>query len=85
MRFDTQPVRSSVILIAFYASVANDSTLFYFITNKNAPQHKIITIDIADPGFEQKDIVPEDQNASLENAMAVNDKYLVLVYKKNVS
>jgi prolyl oligopeptidase len=65
--------------------VANDSTLFYFITNKDAPQNKIITIDIADPKFKQKDLIPEDQNANLETALAVADKYLVVLYKRNVS
>lgn len=65
--------------------MANDSTLFYLITNRDAPQNKIITIDIADPTFNHKDLIPEDKDANLENAHAVGDKYLAVLYKKNVS
>lgn len=71
---------------AFSPSIANDGTKFYFLTNKDAPQYKLVTIDIADPPEKQvfKDLIPEDEGAALEQALVVNNDSLVVVYKRNV-
>ena len=53
------------------------------MTNKDAPREKIITIDIADPGFKRKDLIPEQKGAKLEIGILVQD-HLVIVYKKDV-
>ena len=66
-------------------SVANDGTIFYFITNKDAPQYKLVSIDIAAEKREFKDVIPEDKGAHLEDVLAVADDKLVTVYKRNVS
>lgn len=63
--------------------IGNDGTLFYCLTDKDAPQEKIITIDIADPKFTMKDLVPEQKDAKLEAADLVGD-YLITVYKRDV-
>ena len=64
-------------------SIGNDGTLFYLVTNKDAPREKIITIDIADPNFKRKDLVPEQKDAKLEIGMLIKD-YLIIVYKRDV-
>jgi len=64
-------------------SIGNDGTLFYFVTNKDAPREKIVTIDIADKGFKQKDLVPEQKVAKLEIGVLVGD-HIVIVYKRDV-
>jgi prolyl oligopeptidase len=54
------------------------------VTNKDAPREKIITVDIADPKFARKDLVPEQKDAKLELGMLIKD-HLVIVYKRDVS
>lgn len=68
---------------ASYEIIGNDGTLFYLTTNKGAPREKIVTIDIADPKFTQRDLVPEQKDSKLVVGMLVND-YIVIVYKKDV-
>jgi prolyl oligopeptidase len=69
--------------VLFTLSIGNDGTLFYLLTNKDAPLEKIITIDIADPKFTPKDLVPEQKDSKLEVATLIKD-YIVIVYKKDV-
>ena len=64
-------------------SIGNDGTRFYFLTDKDAPREKIITIDIADQKFTQKDLVPEQKDAKLEIAELVGD-HIIIVYKRDV-
>ena len=53
-------------------SVANNGTTFYFLTNKDAPQYKLVTVDITHPAEQRvfKDILPEDKDAHLEDVLA---------------
>jgi len=53
------------------------------VTEKDAPLEKIITIDIADPNFTQKVLVPEHKDAKLSTAMLIRN-HLVTVYTKDV-
>ncbi|KAI0081447.1 hypothetical protein K474DRAFT_1587789 [Panus rudis PR-1116 ss-1] len=71
---------------ARYDYVANDGTVFYFYTNLNAPQNKLVSVDISHPPEQRvfKDVLPEDKNAHLEDILAVNDQHFVVVYKRNV-
>ena len=65
-------------------SIENDGTKFYIHTNENAPQYKVITIDIADPKFTHKDLIPEDKQAKLESVDFANSDTFITVYKKDV-
>ncbi|TDL29150.1 hypothetical protein BD410DRAFT_779479 [Rickenella mellea] len=69
---------------AAYEPLENDGTKFYIRTNKDAPQHKLITIDIADPKLTQQEFIPEDKDAFLEDATFVNNDAIAIVYKRNV-
>ncbi|KAF9645343.1 hypothetical protein BDM02DRAFT_3149057 [Thelephora ganbajun] len=68
---------------ASYDIIGNDGTLFYLVTNKDAPREKIVTIDIADPNFIRKDLVPERKDSKLEIGVVIRD-HLVIVYKRDV-
>ena len=65
-------------------SIGNDGTKIYIQTNKDAPQYRLITIDLSDPNFTQIELVPEDKDAKLETADLVDNNKLALVYKRNV-
>jgi len=63
-------------------SLTNKGPVFYLKTNKSAPKHKIVAVDISgENNFE--DVVPE-ADATLSDALCVNKDYLLLIYKKNV-
>lgn len=69
---------------AEYRVIANDGTKLYILTNENAPRYKVITIDLADPKRERKDLIPEEKDAFLDDVRAVGKDYFAVVYKRNV-
>ncbi|OSD01749.1 hypothetical protein PYCCODRAFT_1368709 [Trametes coccinea BRFM310] len=71
---------------ANYEYIANDGTKFYFLTNKDAPMYKLVTVDIAEPAGKRvfKDLIPEDKKAHLQDVLAINGDYAAVVYKHNV-
>lgn len=71
---------------AKYEYIANDGSLFYFLTNKDAPRSKLVSVDLADPPEDRvfKDVIPTDDNAFLEYVLAINNDYLAVVYKRHV-
>ena len=73
-----------LLLIPEQHRLANDGTKLYIRTNQDAPQYKVITMDLDDPKREQKILIPEDKDAHLEDFLAVNHDSFVAVYKRNV-
>ncbi|KAF8883417.1 prolyl oligopeptidase [Infundibulicybe gibba] len=69
---------------AEFEVIANEGTLLYIKTNLNAPQYKLVTVDLAEPTTHFTDLVPEDHNAHLSQVHYVNQSQFVLVYKRNV-
>ncbi|KZT12672.1 uncharacterized protein LAESUDRAFT_718954 [Laetiporus sulphureus 93-53] len=71
---------------ADYQYIANDGSKFYLMTNKGAPQYKLVSIDLADPPEKRvfKDVIPEDKDAHLEGVHAINENSLIVTYKRNV-
>jgi prolyl oligopeptidase len=69
-----------------FGSIANDGTTFYFLTNKNAPRYKLVSINIAEPVGQRvfKDVIPQDKDAHLEDILPINNDKFVVVYKRNV-
>ena len=69
-----------------FCSIANDGTKFYFLTNKDAPRYKLVSIDISEPAEKRifKDVIPEDKDAHLEDILPINGNKLAVVYKRNV-
>ncbi|KAF8576207.1 hypothetical protein K439DRAFT_1649348 [Ramaria rubella] len=68
---------------ASYRYVANDETKFYIKTNKDAPQHRIVQLDLIDPNS-LVELIPEDKDAHLEEVFAVSGDKFAVVYKRNV-
>lgn len=67
----------------FACSISNDGTKFYLQTNKDAPQYRVVSFDLADPTSTFHEFLPEDNNALLEVVKAIGDKFIV-IYKRNV-
>ncbi|CAN1322865.1 Prolyl endopeptidase [Linum perenne] len=69
---------------AMYGTIANDGTLFTFLTNKDAPRYKIVRVDLKHPSS-WTDVVPQsDSKDVLENAYAVNGDRLIVSYLSDV-
>ena len=63
---------------------SHSGSLFTFKTNLLAPHYKLITIDMADPTYEKKDLVPESSTDVLNWALCVAKDKLVLNYLQDV-
>ena len=74
------------MLILMCYSVANDGTVFYLRTNKDAPQYKLVSVDIAVPPEKRvfTDLIPHDENARLQEVLAFNGDHAAVVYKRDV-
>ena len=64
---------------AMYQAVANDDTVFTFLTNKDAPKYKLVRVDLREPNT-WTEIIPQSENDVLDSAVAVNGNQLVVSY-----
>ncbi|KAF8529233.1 prolyl oligopeptidase [Hysterangium stoloniferum] len=69
---------------AEFGYIANDGTKFYLQTNKDAPQYRVVEIDLTDPSRNLREFIPENKDAHLGTILAVADDKFVVVYKRNV-
>jgi prolyl oligopeptidase len=68
---------------AQYQHIANDDTVFTFLTNKDAPKYKVVRVDLKEPGS-WIDVVPEYGKDVLESACAVNGDKMIVSYLRDV-
>ncbi|KAF3321141.1 prolyl endopeptidase [Carex littledalei] len=68
---------------ASYNEIANDGSVFTFLTNKNAPKKKLVRVDLNNPDS-WEEVVPEDEHNVLEYAYAVNNNQLLTCYMSDV-
>lgn len=68
---------------ASYHYVANDETIFTFLTNKDAPRNKLVRVDLKEPSS-WIEVLPEDKKDVLESAAAVNGNQIVVNYLSDV-
>lgn len=68
---------------AKYDIVANDGTLFTFLTNKDSPRYKLVRVDLNEPNV-WADLVPEAEKDVLESVHAVNKNQIILSYLSDV-
>ncbi|KAL1193179.1 Acylamino-acid-releasing enzyme 1 [Cardamine amara subsp. amara] len=68
---------------AQYIAIANDETLFTFLTNKDAPKYKVVRVDLKEPS-NWTDIIAEHEKDVLSTAYAVNGDQLVVSYMSDV-
>lgn len=68
---------------AKYEAIANDDTVFTFLTNKDAPKYKLVRLDLKEPS-NWSDVIPEAENDVLESAYAVNVDKMIISYLSDV-
>ncbi|KAK4753341.1 hypothetical protein SAY87_022139 [Trapa incisa] len=68
---------------AMYDNVANDGSVFTFLTNKNAPRYKLVRVDLKEPNV-WSEVVPESEKDVLESVHAVNGNQMILCYLSDV-
>ncbi|XP_074603193.1 prolyl endopeptidase-like isoform X2 [Brevipalpus obovatus] len=70
---------------ASYEFVANDERIVYLHTNRDAPNYKMIKIDLDHPEKSNwQDIIPHHEKDVLSHLACVNDDKLVTVYMRDV-
>ncbi|KAG6856360.1 hypothetical protein H0H87_005269 [Tephrocybe sp. NHM501043] len=67
-----------------YHIIANEGPILYLRTNADAPQYKVITIDLSKDKPVFADLIPEDKGANLADVDFVNGDTFLVVYKRNV-
>ncbi|XWS24564.1 hypothetical protein CRYUN_Cryun28dG0113500 [Craigia yunnanensis] len=68
---------------AQHIPVANDDSLFTFLTNKDAPKYNLVRVDLKEPS-KWIDVIPEDEKDVLESACAVNGNQMIVSYLSDV-
>ncbi|XP_027330136.1 prolyl endopeptidase-like isoform X1 [Abrus precatorius] len=68
---------------AQYQAIANDDTVFTFLTNKDAPKYKLVRVDLKEPSA-WTDVIQESGKDVLESACAVNGNQLIVSYLSDV-
>uniref|UniRef100_A0AB74UDZ7 Prolyl endopeptidase n=1 Tax=Pseudostellaria heterophylla TaxID=418402 RepID=A0AB74UDZ7_9CARY len=68
---------------ATYTAVANDDSVFIFLTNKDAPNNKLVRVDLNNPDI-WTDVIPHSEKEVLESANAVNGNQLLVRYLSDV-
>ncbi|KAL0360470.1 UNVERIFIED_CONTAM: Prolyl endopeptidase [Sesamum radiatum] len=68
---------------ASYEYVANDDTIFTFLTNKDAPRNKLVRVDLKEPSS-WTEVLQEDKKDVLESATAVNGNQIIVNYLRDV-
>ncbi|KAJ3681936.1 hypothetical protein LUZ60_014509 [Juncus effusus] len=68
---------------AQYHYIANDDSLFTFLTNKDASKKKLVRVDFSQPDC-WEEVVQEDEKNVLELAQAVNKDKVILCYMSDV-
>ncbi|BAT82890.1 hypothetical protein VIGAN_03296200 [Vigna angularis var. angularis] len=66
-----------------YHAIANDDTLFTFLTNKDAPKYKVVRVDLKEPNV-WTDVIRESEKDVLESARAINGNQLIVSYLSDV-
>lgn len=66
-----------------YHAIANDDTVFTFITNKDAPKYKLVRVDLKEPST-WMEVLPESEKDVLESAVAVNGSQFIASYLSDV-
>ncbi|GAB4832981.1 hypothetical protein Ancab_007002 [Ancistrocladus abbreviatus] len=68
---------------ASYHAIANDGTLFTFLTNKDAPRYKLVRVDLKEQSS-WADVIPESEKDVLVSAHAVHHNKLLVRYLSDV-
>ncbi|KAI3696039.1 hypothetical protein L1987_79048 [Smallanthus sonchifolius] len=64
---------------AQYEAVANDDTMFTFLTNKEAPRKKVVRVDLKKP-YVWIEVLQESKNDVIESVLPVNRNQMIVSY-----
>lgn len=64
--------------------MANDGSRFWFQTNKDAPNERVVVVDVDADELAFETVVAEDPDAVLESAKVVGGDFLLLSYSRDV-
>ncbi|KAK1419720.1 hypothetical protein QVD17_29001 [Tagetes erecta] len=64
---------------AHYEVVANDDTMFTFLTNKKAPRYKIVRVDLKKPDI-WTEVLQESKHNVIESVLPVNKNQMIVSY-----
>jgi prolyl oligopeptidase len=70
---------------AEYSYITNESKRFWFKTNRNAPNYKIICLDLDNPNPDYfRDIIPASHKSLMNHAICVDSDKLIVSYLEDV-
>ncbi|XP_076881760.1 uncharacterized protein LOC143529991 [Bidens hawaiensis] len=64
---------------ARYESLANDDTIFTFLTNKDAPRNKVVRVDLKKPDI-WIEVLQESDNDIIESVLPINGNQMIVSY-----
>nr|XP_043606683.1 prolyl endopeptidase-like [Erigeron canadensis] len=64
---------------ANYEVIANDDTLFTFLTNKDAPRNKLVRVDLKKPSV-WTEILQESEKDVIESVLPINENQMIVSY-----
>lgn len=65
--------------------VTNNGSKFIFRTNRNAPNYRLISVDLNDPAEKKwTTLLAEDEKDVLESVQCVDENKLIIVYMRDV-
>ncbi|KAF8239504.1 hypothetical protein L208DRAFT_1420673 [Tricholoma matsutake] len=59
--------------------ISNEGSKLFVLTNLDAPQHKLVTIEVDDEEKQFKDLIPEDKDANMCSISRINKSNFVVV------
>ena len=91
-KLDSLPIQNALNFSAVtkqpdaeYYYVTSDDNLVYMRTNKNAAKFRLVRVDLNHPNTTNwVNIVSEDKISVLDDAIAVNNNYLAVIYMRDV-
>jgi len=69
---------------AEYDYITHSGSVFYFKTNKNAPNYKLVSVDISKSPLEWKDCIVHHDSDVLSSVSCFNTNALMVVYMRDV-
>jgi protease II len=85
IRQRTRVAHAGSATITVDGSLDNDGSKFIAQTNKDAPNWKVVTFDLADEKIEFKELIPHDPDAVLGSVSVIRDDLLIVTYSRDVS
>ncbi|KAL4575422.1 hypothetical protein LXL04_022265 [Taraxacum kok-saghyz] len=64
---------------AHYEAIANDDTIFTFLTNKDAPRYKVVRVDLKNPSI-WSEVLHESKKDVIDSVLPINENQMIVSY-----